>query len=138
MGIENFLVASSVTGVLAQRLVRRICGHCREYYQPPGQELAFLATMGGQAPAGGFVRGAGCNFCAHTGFLDRIGVYEMMPITDGIRDLILRRASHGEIHEFAVREGMRTLQDEAIRLVTSGVTTLAEVLRSIYLAGGAR
>ncbi|HEY4021013.1 MAG TPA: GspE/PulE family protein [Pseudonocardiaceae bacterium] len=138
MGIENFLVASSVTAVLAQRLVRRICDHCREYYQPPGEELAFLASMGGHEPAGGFVRGAGCNFCAHTGFLDRIGVYEMMPISDGIRELILRRASHGELHDYAVREGMRTLRDEAIRLVTSGVTTLSEVLRSIYLAGGTR
>ncbi|HJP78862.1 MAG TPA: GspE/PulE family protein [Pseudonocardiaceae bacterium] len=138
MGIENFLVASSVTAVLAQRLVRRICEHCREYYQPANEELAFLASMGGHQPAGGFVRGAGCNFCAHTGFLDRIGVYEMMPISDGIRELILRRASHGEIHDYAVREGMRTLRDEAIRLVASGVTTLAEVLRSIYLAGGTR
>ncbi len=138
MGVEHFLIASSVTAVLSQRLVRRVCPHCREYYRPPDEELAFLAAIGGAEPFGGTVRGAGCNFCAHTGYLDRIGVYEMMPITDGIRELVLRRAPHGEIHERARAEGMRTLQDEALRLVQTGVTNPAEVLRSIYLAGGSR
>jgi type IV pilus assembly protein PilB len=138
MGVEHFLIASSVTAVLSQRLVRRVCPHCREYYRPPDDELAFLAAIGGAEPSGGTVRGAGCNFCAHTGYLDRIGVYEMMPITDGIRELVLRRATHGEIHERARAEGMRTLQDEALRLVRTGVTNPAEVLRSIYLAGGSR
>ena len=138
MGIENFLVASSVTAVLSQRLVRRMCLHCREYFEPSAQERAFLASLGADGPPGGFVHGAGCNFCAHTGFLDRIGVYELMPITDSLRALVLRSASHREIHELARREGMRTLQDEALRLVTDGVTTPAEILRSIYLTGGAR
>jgi type IV pilus assembly protein PilB len=135
MGIENFLVASSVTAVLAQRLVRRICLQCREYYTPRPEELAFLATLGSEGPAGGFVRGAGCDSCAHTGFLDRIGVYELMPVTDGIRDLVLSSASHREVHERARKEGMRTLQDEAARLIAEGVTTTAEVLRAIYLGG---
>lgn len=135
MGIENFLVASSVTGVLSQRLTRRICGHCRENYRPPPEELAFLETIGGREPVAGFVRGAGCNFCAQTGYLDRIGVYEMMPISDAIRELVIDRASHGDIRKLACSEGMRTLQEEAARLVESGVTTLAEVLRSIYVVG---
>jgi type IV pilus assembly protein PilB len=138
MGVEHFLIASSVTAVLSQRLVRRVCTHCREYYRPPDEELAFMAAIGGAEPSGGIVRGRGCNFCAHTGYLDRIGVYEMMPVTDGIRELVLRRASHRELHQLARREGMRTLQDEALRLVTAGVTNPAEVLRSIYLAGGTR
>ncbi|MFC0430081.1 GspE/PulE family protein [Kutzneria buriramensis] len=135
MGIENFLVASSVSAVLSQRLVRRICGHCREYYHPTAQELAFLDAIGGAAPPGGFLHGAGCNLCARTGFLDRIGVYEMMPVSDGIRELVLDRAPHGEIRKQARYEGMRTLQDEAVRLVGEGVTSLAEVLRSVYLPG---
>ena len=137
MGVEHFLIASSVTAVLSQRLVRRVCPHCREYYRPPAEELAFLVSIGGE-PSGGLVRGTGCNFCAHTGYLDRIGVYEMMPVTDGIRELVLRRAPHGEIHERARIEGMRTLRDEAFRLVEAGITNPAEVLRSIYLAGGSR
>jgi type IV pilus assembly protein PilB len=135
MGIENFLIASSVTAVLAQRLVRRTCHHCREYYEPSAEEMALLAAIRGRVPIGGFVRGRGCNFCAQTGFLERIGVYEMMVISDAIRDLIIARASHDEFRKVARSEGMRTLQEEAARLVEGGVTTLAEVLRSIYVVG---
>ena len=136
MGIEGFLVASSVSAVISQRLVRRTCHHCREAYQPTPEELALLEAIGGRAPLGGFVRGHGCNFCAHTGYLERTGVYEMMPVSDAVRDLVLARASHEEIRTVARKEGMRTLQEEAARLVESGVTTLAEVLRSIYVVGG--
>jgi type IV pilus assembly protein PilB len=135
MGIENFLIASSVTAVVSQRLVRKVCESCREYYRPSAEELAFLDMVGGQVPDGGFVRGAGCNFCTHTGFLDRIGVYELMPVTSAIRELVVERSSHEELRKAARYEGMRTLQEEAVRLVHAGVTTLAEVVRSIYLVG---
>ncbi|TDP96768.1 GspE/PulE family protein [Labedaea rhizosphaerae] len=135
MGIENFLIASSVTAVVSQRLVRKVCESCREYYRPTAEELAFLAAVGGAEPDGGYVRGAGCNFCAQTGFLDRIGVYELMPVTSAIRELVIERASHEELRKAARYEGMRTLQEEAVRLVHAGVTTLAEVVRSIYLVG---
>src|SRR5205823_6861812 len=103
---------------------------------PPAEELAFLSTVGGSTPERGFMRGAGCNFCAHTGYLERIGVYEMLQVTDSVRELILDRASHDELRKLARSEGMRTLQEEAVRLVESGTTTLAEVLRSIYVVGG--
>jgi type IV pilus assembly protein PilB len=135
MGIEPFLVASSVSAVLSQRLVRRICTHCREHYQPAQEEVAFLAEVGGKEPADGFVRGAGCNFCAHTGFLERIGVYEMMTVSEGIRELVLERASHDEIRKLARYEGMTTLQEEGAQLVESGVTTASEILRSVYVVG---
>jgi type IV pilus assembly protein PilB len=135
MGIENFLVASSVTGVLSQRLVRRVCDNCRERYAPAAEELALLRTLDGSPPDGGFVRGSGCNFCAQTGYLERIGVYEFMPVTDTIRELILDRASHDQLRKVARAEGMRSLQDEAVRLVRDGVTNLAEVLRSIFVMG---
>ncbi len=135
MGIEHFLVASSVSAVLAQRLVRRVCNHCQERYRPPIEELALLEAIGGREPANGFLRGAGCNFCAHTGYLERIGVYEMMPVTDSVREMVLGHASHDEIRKVARHEGMRTLQEEAGRLVEAGVTNLAEVLRSIYVVG---
>jgi type IV pilus assembly protein PilB len=135
MGIEHFLVASSVTAVLSQRLVRQICRHCREAYKPSAEEMALLETIGGRVPKGGFTRGSGCNFCAQTGYLDRIGVYEMMPVSEDIRELVLARASHDEIRGVARKQGMRTLQEEAGRLVTEGVTTPAEVLRSIYVPG---
>jgi type IV pilus assembly protein PilB len=135
MGIENFLVASSVTAVIAQRLMRRTCHYCKEPYQPPLEELTFLRSMGGSAPDE-FLHGRGCNFCAHTGYLERIGVYELLTVTDAVRELVLDRASHDELRKLARSEGMRTLQEEAVRLVESGTTTLAEVLRSIYVVGG--
>ena len=136
MGIEGFLVASSVTGVLSQRLVRRICAHCREPHQPSAEERALLGVIGGRPPSGGFLHGRGCNFCAHTGYLERIGVYEMMIVTETIRELIVSRAPHDAIRKAARTEGMRTLQEEAARLVEANVTTPSEILRSIYVVGG--
>jgi type IV pilus assembly protein PilB len=135
MGIEGFLIASSVTAVISQRLVRRMCVHCKEPYQPSPQELAMQRAINGSPPIGGHVRGRGCNFCAQTGFLERIGVYELMPISERIRELIVDRGAHDEIRKIGRIEGMRTLQEEAARLVETGVTTLAEVLRSIYIVG---
>jgi type IV pilus assembly protein PilB len=135
MGIEGFLIASSVSAVITQRLVRRICMYCREIYQPTTEEMGLLRAINGAAPTGGFVRGQGCNFCAQTGFLDRIGVYEMMTVSERIRELVVDRSSHHELLKVARAEGMRTLQEEAARLVETGVTTLAEVLRSIYVVG---
>ena len=135
MGIESFLVASSVTAVIAQRLIRRSCTYCLEPYEPAPEELAFLESFGGTPPTNGYVRGGGCNFCAHTGFLERIGVYELLPITDEVRETIIDRGSHEDLRKLARTQGMRTLQEEALRLVTAGVTTLAEVMRAIYVAG---
>ena len=117
MGIETFLIASSVTAVLSQRLVRRICPHCREPYQPTAEELAFLRAIGGDCPGRRFLHGAGCNFCAKTGYLERIGVYEMLTLSDGIRELVLDRASHDELRKLARAEGMSTLLEEAVALV---------------------
>jgi type IV pilus assembly protein PilB len=135
MGIESFLVASAVTAVLAQRLVRRTCTYCQVPYQPSAEELAFLRSFGGVAPEGGFVHGVGCNFCTQTGYLERIGVYELMAITDEVRELILDRGSHEELRKLCRVQGMQTLQEESVRLVEAGITTLAEVMRSIYVVG---
>ncbi|WGY00241.1 GspE/PulE family protein [Nocardioides sp. QY071] len=135
MGIEAFLIASSVTAVVAQRLVRRTCTSCLEPYRPSPDELAFVQQFGGQEPIGGWRHGTGCHFCAHTGYLERIGVYEMLVITDEVRELIVDRAPHDQMRKLARSQGMRTLQEQAVRLVTDGTTTAAEVMRSIYVAG---
>lgn len=135
MGIESFLVASSVTAVVAQRLVRRVCTYCPVPYQPSPEELAFLRMFGGAPPLEGFLHGAGCNFCAQTGYLERIGVYELMVVTDQVRELIMDRGSHEDLRKLCRTQGMRTLQEESVRLVESGVTTLGEVMRSIYVVG---
>lgn len=135
MGIEAFLIASSVTAVVAQRLVRRSCTSCLTPYQPAPDELAFVEQFGGQEPAGGWRHGTGCHFCAHTGYLERIGVYEMLVITDEVREAIVERAPHDQMRKLARSQGMRTLQEQAVRLVTDGTTTPSEVMRSIYVAG---
>ncbi|SDP25345.1 type IV pilus assembly protein PilB [Nakamurella panacisegetis] len=136
MGIETFLVASSITAIVAQRLVRRICHYCRTGYQPAPEELEFLKVAGGAVPAEGFFHGEGCNFCAQTGYLERIGVYELLTVTDSIRDMILDRRSHDDMRKVARCEGMRTLLEEAARLVENGTTTVSEIMRSIYAVGG--
>ena len=136
MGIESFLVASSVSAVLAQRLARRICPKCKESYVPPAQELAFLDAVGAEPPADGFVRGAGCAFCSQTGYYDRVGVYELMSVSDSIREMIVDHAHQADVRKVAQAEGMRSLTEEAARLVAEGTTTLTEVLRSIYVVGG--
>ena len=132
MGIESFLVASSITGVVAQRLVRRICVACREPYEPSADELALYEQWGGK-PKDVFTRGTGCNFCAQTGYSERIGVYELLRATEQIKELIVRRAPLEELRAMAVSQGMRTLREEALRIIEEDTTTISEVLRSIYL-----
>ena len=131
MGIEPFLIASSLLGIVAQRLVRRSCPECRVPYEPTPQELAFYELADGpENPQ--FVRGEGCNFCSDTGYFERVGVYEVLGITDNIRRLIVDRAPNDEIRATAVKEGMRTLANEAALLVADGNTTITEVLRTIF------
>ena len=137
MGIETFLVASSVTTVLAQRLVRRVCGYCQADHAPTREEVAFLESLSpGASDDAVWMRGTGCTFCAQTGFLDRVGVYEMMPITSHIRELVIDRASHEDVRKIARAQGMSTLVEQAAQLVRAGVTTTSEVMRSVYVVGG--
>jgi type IV pilus assembly protein PilB len=131
MGIESFLISSSVIGVVGQRLVRRSCRFCKEAYQPNDEELAFYQESGGP-PKDVFYRGEGCNFCAGTGYHDRIGVFELLRITTEIKRLIVGWATQDELRRLAQQQGMRTLRQEAIDLVVNDVTTIGEVIRSIY------
>jgi type IV pilus assembly protein PilB len=130
MGIEAFLVASSVLGVVSQRLVRRVCQSCAVPYEPTTEEMAFYRDAGGEGSY--FVRGAGCQLCADTGFLDRIGVYESLRMTPEIRRLLVGWATQDELRRVAIQQGMRTLRTEGLALVDQGVTTISEVIRSIY------
>jgi type IV pilus assembly protein PilB len=133
MGIEPFLIASSVIALVAQRLVRRICSACREPYTPTSDELALYERWGGM-PKTTFWRGAGCNFCAHTGYSERVGVYELLRVTEEIRELVVKQASQDDLRARAEYEGMRTLRDEGLALIEQDVTTVAEILRTIYIA----
>ena len=131
MGIESFLIASSVVGIVGQRLLRRVCRACREPYQPTPDELAFYRSSGG-VPKSEFLHGTGCNLCSQTGYQDRIGAYELLQVTDEIKNLIVKDASHEELRALAISQGMRPLRQQAMTLVAQDVTTIGEVMRSIY------
>ncbi len=131
MGIESFLVASSVIGIVGQRLVRRICPSCKVSYTLTEAERAFYEESGGPEKTD-FVVGAGCNFCSGTGYQERIGVYELLRITPEIKRLVVGWATQDELRRLAERQGMRSLREEAIDLVARDITTVSEVIRSIY------
>ena len=126
MKIEPFLLSSAMLGVVAQRLVRRVCEKCRKKSDPPEEALA---ELGAAARKGDFVVGTGCMACGQTGYRGRLGIFEVLVMTDEIRDLIVSRASTEEIARAARRAGMATLRDDAIRKAAQGVTTLSEVIR---------
>jgi type IV pilus assembly protein PilB len=132
MGIEAFLVASSVLAVVGQRLIRRMCPYCRVPYTPTADEMAFFSDLGGE-PKSDFWVGEGCNLCSRTGYSDRIGVYELLRVTDELKQLLVaEKPSHSAMRSLAQREGMRTMRQEARTLIENDVTTIAEVVRSIY------
>jgi type IV pilus assembly protein PilB len=133
MGIESFLVASSVLAIVGQRLLRRICPSCKTTYTPTDDEREFFLESGGaDLDKVSFYHGSGCNFCSDTGYKDRIGVYELLVMTPEIKRLIVGWATQEELHNMAMKQGMRTLRQEAIALVNQDITTVAEVIRSVY------
>jgi len=127
MGVEPYLIASVLSGVLAQRLVRRICQACRV---PDAPDPGDLLAIGVSDPRGAeLYRGQGCEACRKTGYKGRVGVYELFIITEDIRSLILRKASTGEIRRLAVEQGMTSLREDAWAKAQAGQTTVEEILR---------
>jgi type II secretory ATPase GspE/PulE/Tfp pilus assembly ATPase PilB-like protein len=127
MGIEPYLVASSLEAVVAQRLVRLICRECKESFAPPDME-AFQKEFGDDAPQV-LYRGRGCRACQGSGYRGRTGIFETMLVTGPIRAMIMEHTSAGEIRRVAVKQGMQSLREDGWRLVRAGRTTLEEVLR---------
>jgi len=132
MGLEAFLVSSALVGVVAQRLVRRICAYCKEPYEPTSDERRLWLEHGIYDKAI-FYNGRGCTHCAYTGFRGRVGVFEVLPITDTIKRLISVRAGAQDIRDHAIREGMATLRQDAVQKVNQDQTTLAEVIRCVWI-----
>jgi type IV pilus assembly protein PilB len=132
MGIEGFLIASSVIAIVAQRLVRKVCDGCKAPYVPSSEDIEFGASMGMAAPTE-LYRGQGCSRCNGTGFYDRIGVFEVLTMTDELKRLVISKADHHEIMGAAMAGGMVPLRMDAWHKVNAGVTTVSEVLRSVYI-----
>src|SRR5437762_609165 len=129
MGIEPFLVASSVHLIAAQRLVRRICGGCKEPHPLPAPALVQAGFTQDDAKAVTPMKGKGCDRCNKTGYKGRVGLYEVMEISEELRELVLVGASGLELRRKAVDEGMITLRQSGLRKVKEGVTTIEEVVR---------
>jgi general secretion pathway protein E len=129
MGIESYLLASSILGVLAQRLVRRICPGCKTFYLPSSDELGELGLKKEELVGARLYKGAGCDVCFGTGYKGRHGIYELMPLTSKIKSQVLKSQDAQELRHMAVKEGMVTLFQRGAALAASGLTTSAEVLR---------
>ena len=129
MGIEPFLVASSVNLILAQRLVRRVCAACKQPIQLNDEVVRELQLLPRDLENATFMEGEGCVDCNNTGYRGRQGVYEVMPLSPRLRDLILERASANEIKKLAIEEGMLTLRRDALQKLRRGLTTVEEVLK---------
>jgi general secretion pathway protein E/type IV pilus assembly protein PilB len=130
IGVKPFLVASSIRAVLAQRLVRNVCEHCREEHKPTVTELKLLGAAAEQFAGIQLYRGRGCNKCSLTGYSGRAGIFEIFVINDEIQRMIFEKISAVEIRQRARELGMRTLREDGLRKVVMGVTTLDEVLRA--------
>ena len=133
MGVPPFLITATVEAILAQRLVRRICTNCKEEIVPDAQMLADLELTTEQAVGKKFYRGRGCEKCNNSGYKGRLGIYELLIMTDELRDMVIRNASTEELREVARRGGMVTLRDSGMIGMFDGLTTAEEVIRETIL-----
>jgi general secretion pathway protein E len=130
MGIEPFLVTSSVNAIVAQRLARKICPVCKQQYFPESETLLEIGLSHEMLGKDGFLwRGAGCNECLNTGYKGRTGIYEILTVSDAIKTTILKTSDSNIIKKQAVSEGLHTLREDGARKVEDGITTIEEVLR---------
>jgi type IV pilus assembly protein PilB len=132
MGIEPYLVASSVLGVLSQRLVRKICSHCQEFYTAEPDAPEYILTGVTTREPVRLFRGRGCPVCSNTGYKGRVAIHEVLKITPAIRALIMQGVSADVIGEAAKTEGMLSMQQDGVQKALDGITTIAEVMRVAY------
>ena len=132
MGIEKYLIVSSVILILAQRLVRKICPYCKEKVDIPPNALEELGFSSEDAKNVTIYKGRGCSRCNNTGYKGRVAIYEIIPISDQIRNMILKGASLSEIREQAIKEGTSTLRNSGLKKIKEGITTIEEVMNATF------
>jgi type II secretory ATPase GspE/PulE/Tfp pilus assembly ATPase PilB-like protein len=128
MGVEAYLIAAALNMILAQRLVRRVCVQCRQEYEPPRMLRKAIERMGMEVDA--YYKGVGCRKCRNTGFKGRIGIHELLSVTDEVRDAIVREVPIGELRRLAAEGGMVTIRQDGLRKVREAITTIEEVLHA--------
>jgi len=133
MGVPPFMITATVEAILAQRLIRRICGDCRTEFEPSDELLMELQLPVEQARKYKFYYGKGCPTCNNGGYKGRGGLYELLTVTDDIRDLIAANASSDELRNLARNQGMTTLRESGLKLIFDGVTTIDEVVRETVM-----
>jgi type IV pilus assembly protein PilB len=133
MGVPTFLITATVEAILAQRLVRKVCLQCREEYMPPREILEDLELTSDQVRGHRFYRGAGCEVCNNTGYKGRVGLFELMIMSNDMRDMIMANAQADELRELARKQGMVPLRTAGIKCCFEGVTTPDEVVRETIL-----
>ena len=133
MGIEPFLVATSVNIIQAQRLIRRICSECKEEIHVPPEGLVEIGFSKEEAPSLKLYKGRGCDACINTGYKGRVGLYEVMEVTDELRELIIIGASAMELRKKAVDLGMITLRESGLYKIREGITTIEEVVKETVI-----
>jgi type IV pilus assembly protein PilB len=131
IGIEPYVTASALIGVVAQRLMRRLCGHCRRPYTPDPETLRAMSITEAEAATITFYRAVGCDQCNQTGYRGRVGIYEIMHVTDKLRRLIAQRGSEAGLRDAALSDGMLSLGEDGLMKVKAGVTTPEELLRVV-------
>lgn len=130
MGTEPFLISSTLVSVISQRLVRKICEHCKEEYEPTPEEITRIGISADKVKEITFIRGKGCPHCHNSGYSGRTGIFEMLLVTDPIRELINDRAPAVALREKAREQGMRLLREDGILKISRGLTTIEEVVRN--------
>jgi general secretion pathway protein E len=131
LGVEPFLICSALAGTVSQRIVRRICSHCREAYEPTTEERIVYQEELEEFPDK-FYKGAGCNLCGGTGYVGQCGIFEVLTLTEEIKQLFLGGATAAQIRAQAIKEGMEPLKHDAMLKVKESITTIPEVIRNVY------
>ncbi len=131
MGVEPYLISSTLVGIVAQRMIRRICIHCRAPCQPSAEEQTAYEEEMGQQPTT-FYSAAGCNLCVNTGYQGRTGLFEVLVMSEEIRRMLLTNASASDIRKQAIKEGMVTMKRAGMLKVKEGITSVSEVLRNVF------
>jgi len=133
MGIEPFLITATVEGIVAQRLVRKICTNCKTQFEPSETQLNELQLMPDDVKGKKFHYGRGCSKCNGTGYKGRIGIFEIMVFTDEIRDLVMNQASTNVLRSAGLRNGMRLLRDNGLAAIYDGITTIDEIAKGTMM-----
>jgi type IV pilus assembly protein PilB len=135
LGLEPFLLTATVEGVVAQRLVRRICENCKDEFAPTEEMLMQLDLTPEDAEGRSFMYGKGCDYCNNTGYKGRLGLFEIMLLNEELRELIMKNASTNILREQSRKNGMRTLRESGFLAISEGLTTIDEVAKETLMEG---